>query len=82
MPGYEASWNCYDRLITHDKKTLADGTDYYDRDKLVPELAEDFSAGAMSVTFRLRKDAVFSDGSPVTSKAMVWSPSRVPASPP
>ena len=19
-PGYEASWNCYDRLITHDKK--------------------------------------------------------------
>ena len=26
-PGYEASWNCYDRLITHEKKTLA----FFDR---------------------------------------------------
>ena len=25
-PGYEASWNCYDRLITHGKKTLPDGS--------------------------------------------------------
>src|SRR5580704_1522891 len=35
VPGYETSWNCYDRLLTHDKKTLPDGTDYYDRDKIV-----------------------------------------------
>ena len=35
-PGYEASWNCYDRLITHGKKTLADGSVSYDRDKFVP----------------------------------------------
>jgi peptide/nickel transport system substrate-binding protein len=73
VPGYEASWNCYDRLLTHDKKTLPDGTDYYDRDKLVPELAEDFSVGDMSVTFRLRKDAVFHDGTPVTAKDVKWS---------
>ena len=25
-PGYEVAWNCYDRLLTHGKKTLADGT--------------------------------------------------------
>ncbi len=32
-PGYEASWNCYDRLITNGKKTLPDGSLSYDRDK-------------------------------------------------
>ena len=48
-PGYEASWNCYDRLITNDKKTLPDGSLSYDRDKFRPELAEDMNAGDMSV---------------------------------
>src|SRR6266545_5625659 len=42
-PGYEVSWNCYDRLMTHGKKTLADGVESYDRDKFAPELAEDWS---------------------------------------
>src|SRR5664279_2865192 len=51
-PGYEASWNCYDRLITHGKKTLADGSTSYDRDKFEPELAEDMKLGDMSVTFK------------------------------
>src|SRR6202166_4514808 len=32
-PGYETSWNCYDRLITHETKALPDGTLSYDRDK-------------------------------------------------
>ncbi len=41
-PGYEVSWNCYDRLMTHDKQTLADGTESYDRDKFAPELAEEW----------------------------------------
>ncbi|MGE0418837.1 MAG: ABC transporter substrate-binding protein, partial [Acetobacteraceae bacterium] len=36
VPGYEVSWNCYDRLITHGVKTLPNGTPYYDRDKIVP----------------------------------------------
>src|SRR5437660_12279827 len=62
VPGYETSWNCYDRLISHDKKTLADGTEYYDRDKFVPELAEEWTVGDMSITFKLRKDATFQDG--------------------
>ena len=72
-PGYEVSWNCYDRLITHEKKTLPDGTQSYDRDKLKPELAEDMNRGDMSVTFKLRKDAKFQDGTPVTAKDVKWS---------
>ena len=72
-PGYEASWNCYDRLITHGKKTLADGSISYDRDKFVPELAEDMTIGDMSVTFKLKKNAKFQDGTPVTAKDVKWS---------
>jgi peptide/nickel transport system substrate-binding protein len=75
-PGYEASWNCYDRLITHEKKTLPDGTLSYDRDKFKPELAEDMKTGDMSVTFKLRKDAKFHDGTPVTARDVKWSYDR------
>lgn len=72
-PGYEASWNCYDRLITHEKKTLPDGSLSYDRDKFKPELAEDMNVGDMSATFKLRKDAKFQDGTPVTANDVKWS---------
>jgi peptide/nickel transport system substrate-binding protein len=72
-PGYEASWNCYDRLIRNDKRTLADGSVVYDRDKFVPELAEDMTTSDMSITFKLRKDAKFQDGTPVTAKDVKWS---------
>jgi peptide/nickel transport system substrate-binding protein len=75
VPGYECSWNCYDRLISHEMKSV-DGVPYYDRDKYKPELAEDMSIGDMSVTFRLRKDAVFQDGTPVTAKDVKWSLDR------
>jgi peptide/nickel transport system substrate-binding protein len=75
VPGYECSWNCYDRLISHEMKTV-NGVPYYDRDKYKPELAEDVSIGEMSVTFKLRKDAVFQDGTPVTAKDMKWSLDR------
>src|SRR5215207_11228367 len=43
VPGYEVSWNCYDRLITHEVSQLPDGTGRYERDKLKPELAEDMA---------------------------------------
>src|ERR1700727_3637477 len=69
VPGYEASWNCYDRLISHEMKTDANGTPYYDKNKFKPELAEDMNIGDMSVTFKLRKDATFQDGTPVTADA-------------
>src|SRR5437764_9076081 len=61
VPGYEVSWNCYDRLISHEMKTV-DGTPYYDRDKFKMELADDMSIGDMSVTFKLKRKATFHDG--------------------
>lgn len=76
MPGYEASWNCYDRLISHEMKTGPNGVPYYDRDKFKPELAEDMNMGDMSVTFKLRKDVTFQDGSPVTANDVKWSLDR------
>lgn len=76
VPGYEVSWNCYDRLITHGMKTLPNGTPYYDRDKIIPELAEDMAVGDMSVTFKLRRDAKFQDGTPVTAQDVKWSLDR------
>src|ERR1700731_3570748 len=45
VPGYEVSWNCYDRLISHEMKTLPNGTPYYDKYKFKPELAEDMAIG-------------------------------------
>ncbi len=75
VPGYEASWNCYDRLITHPMKEV-NGTPYYDRDKFEGELAEDMSIGDNSVTFKLKKDATFQDGTPVTAKDVKWSLNR------
>lgn len=76
VPGYEVSWNCYDRLISHEMKTGANGAPYYDRDKFKPELAEDMNVGPMSATFRLRKGAKFHDGAPVTAKDVKWSLDR------
>ncbi|MFM9849797.1 MAG: ABC transporter substrate-binding protein [Hyphomicrobiaceae bacterium] len=76
VPGYEVSWNTYDRLISHEMKTLPNGTQYYDRDKFKMELAEDMKVGDMSATFKLRKDAKFQDGTPVTAKDVKWSLDR------
>ncbi|WP_298280658.1 ABC transporter substrate-binding protein [uncultured Bradyrhizobium sp.] len=76
VPGYEVSWNCYDRLISHEMKSGPGGVPYYDRDKFKPELAEDFNVGDMSATFKLRKNAKFHDGTPVTAKDVKWSLDR------
>jgi peptide/nickel transport system substrate-binding protein len=69
------SWNCYDRLMTYASKTRPDGTPSYDRMTLAPELAESWQVAAdgMSCTFKLRKDATFHDGTPVTAKDVKWS---------
>src|SRR6202035_389967 len=76
VPGYEVSWNCYDRLISHEMKTNENGTPYYDRDKFKMELADDMKVGDMSVTFTLKQNAVFQDGTPVTAKDVKWSLDR------
>src|SRR6267143_1661985 len=75
VPGYEVSWNCYDRLISHEMKEV-NGVPYYDRDKFRLELADDMKVGDMSVTFKLKKNAVFQDGTPVTAKDVKWSLDR------
>ena len=56
-------------------KTLPDGTPSYDREMLAPELAESWQVApdGMSCTFKLRKDATFHDGTPVTAKDVKWS---------
>jgi len=76
VPGYEVSWNCYDRLISHEMKTLPNGVQYYERDKFKMELADDMNVGDMSVTFKLKKNATFQDGTPVTAKDVKWSLDR------
>ncbi len=72
---YDArSWSCmmniYDRLIEYDG---ADAT------RFIPMLAErwDMSADGMAITFYLRKDARFHDGSSVTADAVKYSFDRV-----
>jgi peptide/nickel transport system substrate-binding protein len=75
VPGYEVSWNCYDRLISHEMKTV-DGKPYYDKNKFKMELADDMKLGDMSVTFKLKKNATFQDGTPVTAKDVKWSYDR------
>ncbi|HKY01146.1 MAG TPA: ABC transporter substrate-binding protein [Burkholderiales bacterium] len=74
-PSYGVSWLCYDRLVTYGRKTLPDGTVMYDYTKLEPELAESWAMApdGMSVTFKLRKDAKFHDGTPITAKDVKWS---------
>jgi peptide/nickel transport system substrate-binding protein len=69
------AWNCYDRLMTYAAKTLPDGTLSYDRAVLAPELAESWQVASdgMSCTFKLRRDATFHDGAPVTAKDVKWS---------
>ncbi|MBV8924530.1 MAG: ABC transporter substrate-binding protein [Bradyrhizobium sp.] len=76
VPGYEVCWNCYDRLISHEMKAGPGGVPYYDRDKFKGELAEDMNIGDMSVTFKLKKNAKFHDGAPVTAKDVKWSLDR------
>lgn len=74
-PSYGASWNTYDRLMTYGSKTLPDGKVMYDYTKLEPELAESWAVAAdgKSVTFKLRQNAVFHDGTPVTAEDVKWS---------
>ena len=74
-PSYQASWNLYDRLLTYGVKTLPDGSKMYDYTVLKPELAESWQVApdGMSVTFKLRRDAKFHDGTPVTAKDVKWS---------
>lgn len=75
---YVAAWNMYDRLVSFGIKTLPDGTQMYDYSKIVPELAESYMAApdGKSFTFKIRRDAKFHDGAPVTAHDVKWSYDR------
>lgn len=74
-PAYGVSWICYDRLMTFGKKKGPNGVMMYDYTKLEPELAESWALApdGMSVTFKLRKNAKFHDGTPVTARDVKYS---------
>ena len=77
-PSYQIAVNCYDRLVSFGSKTMPDGSLSYDYSVIEPDLAEswELAADAMSMTFKLRDNAVFSDGSPVTAADVKWSLDR------
>lgn len=77
-PSYQISTLCYDRLVGFGTKPGPDGAMMYDYATITPELAESWTIAddRMSVTFNLRKDATFWDGSPVTADDVKWSLDR------
>lgn len=72
------SVHLYDRLVSYAATERADGTRSYDPATLAPELAErwELSADQKTITFHLRRNATFHDGSPVTAEDVVWSIAR------
>ena len=72
---YGVVWMTYDRLITFGTKTLSNGVLSYDYFSLKPQLAEswEFAPENSAVTFKLRRDAIFHDGTPVKAPDVKWS---------
>ncbi len=77
-PSYGVAWIVYDRLMTYGRKTLPNGVVSYDFTKLEPELAErwEVAKDGSGVTFHLRRNAKFHDGTPVTAADVKWSYDR------
>jgi len=73
---FEVAWNCYDRLLSLEVERDENGTEHANATKPAPELAEEWDDSGHSVTFKLRKDATFHDGAPVTAKDVKWSLDR------
>ncbi len=70
--------NCYDRLVSFKRKPIDGGSSTFDVHAVEPDLAESFqeSSDGMSCTFKLRKDAKFHDGAPITAADVKWSLDR------
>src|SRR5882762_293968 len=79
---FTLSLSTYDRLVSFGRKQL-NGKWVFDLDKITGELAEtyDVSPDGLKLTFHLRKDAKFQDGTPVTAKDVKWSLDRVVTAP-
>lgn len=78
-PVFGVAFNVYDRLITNGRKKLPNGSFTYDYTKFEPELAESWEVlnGGKTIIFKLRRDAKFHDGTPVTAHDVKWSYDRV-----
>ena len=79
---FAVSLSTYDRLVSFGRKQL-DGKWVFDLDKITGELAEsyDVSPDGLKLTFHLRKDAKFQDGTPVTAEDVKWSLDRAVTAP-
>jgi peptide/nickel transport system substrate-binding protein len=82
MPGstreaFGLSMNVYDRLVTFGRKPQGNGF-VFDYGTIRGELAESYtvSPDGLKITFKLKKDAKFHDGSPVTADDVKWSLDR------
>src|SRR6202451_3764680 len=79
---FAVSLGTYDRLVSFGRKQL-NGKWVFDLDKITGELAESYevSPDGLKLTFHLRKDAKFQDGSPVTAEDVKWSLDRAVTAP-
>jgi peptide/nickel transport system substrate-binding protein len=79
---FAVSLGTYDRLVSFGRKQL-NGKWVFDLDKISGELAESYevSPDGMKLTFHLRKDAKFQDGTPVTAEDVKWSLDRAVTAP-
>ena len=75
--------NTTDRLVRFGTKIGDNGVAHYDYYKIDPELAESWqwAANGTSITFKIRRDATFHDGSPVTAHDAKWSLDRAVTQP-
>ncbi|RVU35125.1 ABC transporter substrate-binding protein [Hwanghaeella grinnelliae] len=74
-PSYQVAVNVYDRLVSFGTKSTPDGGLSYDYSTIVPEVAESWTVSddGTHMTFNLRKNGVFHDGSPITAQDVKWS---------
>src|SRR5258705_226260 len=79
---FAVSLSTYDRLVSFGRKQL-NGKWVFDLGKITGELAESYevSPDGLKMTFRLRKDVKFQDGTPVTAEDVKWSLDRVVTAP-
>ncbi len=74
-PSYQVAVNMYDRLVTFGVKSEGNGGFKYDSTVIEPELATSWELvdDGNAYVFKLREDATFWDGSPVTAMDVKWS---------
>ncbi|MGL3110470.1 ABC transporter substrate-binding protein [Bradyrhizobium sp. BR 1432] len=79
---FALSMSSYDRLVSFGRKQL-NGKWVFDLDTMNGELAESFSVSpdGLKLTFKLRPEAKFHDGSPVTAEDVKWSLDRCVTAP-